>query len=222
MEKERKVKTLSLVALIVAVLGLTVAFAALSQTLTINGTASVNAATWDIHFENLDKEIQGDASFNSEPVLDGTKISNINGTLTKPGDMLNIEVDISNKGTINAKISSVEVSKLCTLSSPVEACDWDNDGVVTQSDIDKVENNISFIIGYIESDEVLGGTLLKQNDTLNAGKSKSIAIVISYSKFTEINGSYGDENSEVEATELPKRNLQFNDLSVVINYVQAD
>ena len=38
MEKERKIKVLSIVALIVAVLGLTVAFAALSQTLTINGT----------------------------------------------------------------------------------------------------------------------------------------------------------------------------------------
>ena len=47
MEKERRIKTLSLVALIVAVLGLTVAFAALSQTLTINGTASINSATWD-------------------------------------------------------------------------------------------------------------------------------------------------------------------------------
>ena len=32
MEKERKIKVLSIVALIVAVLGLTVAFAALSQT----------------------------------------------------------------------------------------------------------------------------------------------------------------------------------------------
>ena len=37
MEKERKIKALILVALVVAVIGLTVAFAALSQTLTING-----------------------------------------------------------------------------------------------------------------------------------------------------------------------------------------
>ena len=40
MEKERKIKILSIIALIIAVLGLTVAFAALSETLTINGTAS--------------------------------------------------------------------------------------------------------------------------------------------------------------------------------------
>ena len=40
MEKERKIKLLSLCVLIVAVLGLTIAFAALSQTLTINGSAT--------------------------------------------------------------------------------------------------------------------------------------------------------------------------------------
>ena len=39
MERNRKIKTLSLVALIVAVLGLGVAFAALSSKLTINGSA---------------------------------------------------------------------------------------------------------------------------------------------------------------------------------------
>ena len=52
MEKTRKIKIISLCALLVAVLGLTVAFAALSQTLTIKGSAAVNAASWDIHFEN--------------------------------------------------------------------------------------------------------------------------------------------------------------------------
>ena len=44
MEKTRKIKIISLCALLVAVLGLTVAFASLSQTLTINGSAAVNAA----------------------------------------------------------------------------------------------------------------------------------------------------------------------------------
>ena len=41
MEKTRQIKIISLCALLVAVLGLTVAFASLSQTLTINGSAAV-------------------------------------------------------------------------------------------------------------------------------------------------------------------------------------
>ncbi len=219
MEKERKIKVLSLVALIVAVLGLTVAFAALSQTLTINGTASVNAAEWDIHFENVVTNSMNGAVINSEPVVNGTSITGLNATLTKPNDQAEIIFDIVNKGTINAKISSIEMSKLCTINSPVESCDWDNDGMVTQEDVNKVNDNLSFIMAYYDNDN----NTLKINDTLNAGETKNIILAVSYAKYTEINGNYNsNEESLKEATELPKRNLTFNDLSVKINYVQAD
>ena len=52
MEKERRIKILSIVALLIAVAGLTIAFAAMSKTLTINGTATMDTAVWDIHFES--------------------------------------------------------------------------------------------------------------------------------------------------------------------------
>ena len=48
MEKERRVKALAIVVLVIAVLGLTIAFAALSQTLTINGSAKLDASKWGI------------------------------------------------------------------------------------------------------------------------------------------------------------------------------
>ena len=209
MEKERKIKTLSLVALIVAVLGLTVAFAALSQTLTINGTASVDAATWDVHFEGLTNEVSGGAKINGDPVVNGTSITGINATLTKPNDYALFMTDIQNAGTINAKISSVEISKLCTLSSPVESCDWDDDGVVTQEDINNVNDNISFVVIDVDDNN------LKKDDVINSSESLSIVLALVYNKCS---------NSQdcQDATELPKRNLQFNDLSVTINYVQAD
>ena len=41
MEKDRKFKTIGIVSVLVAIVGLSIAFAALSQTLTINGTAEV-------------------------------------------------------------------------------------------------------------------------------------------------------------------------------------
>jgi len=219
MEKERKIKTLSLVALIVAVLGLTVAFAALSQTLTINGSASVNAAEWDIHFENVVTNGLNGAVINSEPVVTGTSITGLNGTITKPNDQIELFFDIKNNGTINAKISSIEISKLCTLQSSVESCDWNNDGTVTQEDIDKVNNNISFVIGYDDGDLMQA---LKENDTLEAGQIRKIQAYVSYSKWVEVNGTYGTDESFTDATELPKRNLTFGDLSIKINYVQAD
>jgi len=57
---------------------------------------------------------------------------------------------------------------------------------------------------------------IKQNDILNAKEKRQIVAVLQYDKI--------DFDNEIfeEATELPKRNLTFNDLSVTINYVQAD
>lgn len=215
MEKERRTKVLSLAALIVAVLGLTVAFAALSQTLTINGNASVDAATWDIHFETpygSDATTQGAATINKTPTFNGTSITDIDVSITKPNDLAYWSFKIVNNGTINAKISSIEISKLCTIDSPVESCDWNNDGTVTQEDVDKVNNNISFIFFRNDSDAVE----FKTNDTLNAGEQVEAELMIGYLK-ADIS-----EGTIVESTELPKRDLTFSDLSVTINYVQAD
>ena len=115
MEKQRKVKIISLVALIVAVLGLTVAFAALSETLTINGTASLDAATWDVHFENISSPtITGDASEVSPPEItdNGITLSKINVNLTKPKDSVKYTVDVVNDGTINAEIVNIVKGQL--------------------------------------------------------------------------------------------------------------
>ena len=218
MEKERSVKGLSLAALIIAVLGLTVAFAALSQTLTINGSASVDAATWDIHFETpygSDGVTQGAATENKLPKFNGTSITDIDVSITKPDDLVYWVFKIVNDGTVNAKISSIEISKLCTIDSPVESCDWNNDGMVTQEDVDKVNNNISFALFYSkfnDSDPIE----IKVNDTLNVGEHVEVELIIMYGKLDVINQTL--ESS----TELPQRNLEFNDLSVTINYVQAD
>lgn len=211
MEKQRKIKVLSVVALIVAVLGLTVAFAALSQTLTINGTANVDAASWDIHFETISSNKNGDATINDFPHIAGTSITRINVTLTKPNDGVEFRTRIVNDGTVDVKIDSVEISPLCEIGSPVESCDWNNDGQVTEEDVQKVNDNLFFSIAYD------GGISLKKNDTLNAGETKQINISVAYYKVTNSEDGIIIE----EATELPARDLQFNNLSVTINYVQA-
>lgn len=226
MEKERKIKIISLCALLVAVLGLTVAFAVLSQTLIINGSATVDSASWDIHFEKLEEDDAiysvGDASF-TEPVFSGTTISNFNVSVSKPDDGVQMDFKIVNDGTINAKIESFEISTLCTLQSPVERCDWDNDGTVTITDVDKVNKNIMFGIAeqvprdgeYSDSGDTRNVFNLKGRSLL-AKKSKRYAVFFGFT-------GYDFEKDEViESTELPKRDLTFNNLSVTINYVQTD
>ncbi|MGN1269096.1 MAG: hypothetical protein ACI4U0_06375, partial [Candidatus Aphodocola sp.] len=111
MEKERRIKALAIVVLVIAVLGLTIAFAALSQTLTINGSAKLDASKWGIKFENLssptttgDASIVGEAKINESTYVE---IANMNVRLKTPGDKVVYTVDLVNEGSINAKIDEI-------------------------------------------------------------------------------------------------------------------
>ena len=210
MEKERRIKILSIVALIVAILGLTVAFAALSETLTINGTASVEAASWDIHFENLsDAVLTGDASVATPPTLNNTSITDFESVLTKPGDSITYEFDIVNDGTIDAKIGAFdEVAWFCqeyrgsVVGSNEEAryCDLDDSGDVTITDGSIQLENFSYTLTYKEN-----GQKVKENDILNHGETKRVVLKLEYL---------------ANSTWIPSHELKFPNLEKTIEYVQ--
>lgn len=154
MEKTRKMKIISLIVLVVMILCLTVAFAALSQTLTINGSAQVDTASWDIHFENLTlSEKTGTAEVSGTPQLTGTVISGINVSLNKPGDKIVYEFDLVNNGSIEAKLTNINVNNLISKSSYVQKIydclantttecinkyDFDKDSKITTNDLTNV------------------------------------------------------------------------------------
>ena len=116
MEKERRTKTLVVVVLLIVIAGLTVAFAALSTTLNINGTVYLDAAKWGIKFENLSEPVKvGTATTTGMAKIEETKSAEINGinvSLSTPGDKVVYTVDLVNEGTINAKIDKIEKTKL--------------------------------------------------------------------------------------------------------------
>ena len=70
MEKDRGAKIIVAIALVVAIVGLTIGYAAYSATLKITGTANVDPAKWDVHFENLSKvKLTGTAYESSKPII---------------------------------------------------------------------------------------------------------------------------------------------------------
>ena len=215
MEKTRKLKIISLCALLVAVLGLTVAFAALSQTLTINGSAAVDAASWDIHFEKTsgkETEVKGAATF-TEPTLSGTTIENFSATLTKPGDSVTYYFDIVNNGTVDAVVSSYNFSYGYTKCFGIgeadagwndcKAWDLDNNGTINVNDKAKHMDLFDYNIYYVD-----GGKKLARKDTLNAGETKHMKLVIEYKD---------------TATELPENNITLTSSDpITITYEQKD
>ena len=212
MEKTRKIKIISLCALLVAVLGLTVAFAALSQTLTIKGSAAVNAASWDIHFEKTsgkETEVKGAATF-TEPTLSGTKIENFSATLTKPGDSVTYYFDIVNNGTVDAVVSSYDfplaIRECLKNNNAYSYCmnfDSNDDGVVDGSDYAMYLTMFTSGLRYADTDNGIGA-----KDVIKAGETKHMKLFFEYKD---------------TATELPKNNLTLTSKNpITITYEQKD
>ena len=160
MEKQRRIKILSLSAVIVAVLGLTVAFAALSTTLNIKGSAYLDAAKWGIKFQNLSEpSIVGEASdAKTAKIEKDVSINDIKVTLSKPGDSVTYTVDLVNDGDINAKIENIEKTNLT----------------------EEQQKYITFTVKYKEND-----TELKIGDILSKKEVKPLVIKIEYRKDLE-------------------------------------
>ena len=158
MEKERSVKLLIISILFMLIAGLTVAFAALSTTLNINGTAYLDAAKWGIRFENLSSPTKiGSATTTGTAKIEESKaaeITGINVSLSIPGDKIVYTVDLVNKGTINAKIDNIEKT------------------VLTQEQQRYLTFKVTDPNGYE----------IKQGDILEKGETKKITITIEFIK----------------------------------------
>ena len=158
MEKERRTKALVIVVLLIVFMGLTIAFAALSTTLNINGTAYLDAAKWGIRFENLSSPTKiGSATTTGTAKIEETKaaeITGINVSLMAPGDKVTYTVDLVNKGTINAKIDNIEKTVLTS----------------------KQQRYLTFKV----TDK--NGYEIKQGDILEKGETKKITITIEFIK----------------------------------------
>ena len=158
MEKERRTKALVVVVLLIVIAGLTVAFAALSTTLNINGTAYLDASKWGIRFENLSSPTKiGSATTTGTAKIEESKsaeITGINVSLSTPGDKVTYTVDLVNKGTINAKIDNLEKT------------------VLTQ------EQQRYLIFKVTDKD----GREVSEGDILSAGETRSLTITIEFIK----------------------------------------
>ena len=118
MRQERGTQNLVIVLLAVAVLVMSVGFAAYSQNLTINGTATFKKASWDVHFDKTSFAEDSNNSVATNPATTHTfsqtndKPTQLDYTVTleKPGDVYQFTVNVVNEGTIDAKLTSIDLT----------------------------------------------------------------------------------------------------------------
>ena len=101
---KKNYKKIVLAGLILAVVCVSVGFAALTTTFKITGTTTAKQNSWNVVFENVANEAGVTAT--QKPTIAGTTL-NYAVDLEKPGDSYEFTVDVTNKGSIDAKLSAV-------------------------------------------------------------------------------------------------------------------
>ena len=185
-ENDNKLPLIAL--LIVACVGLTIGYSALSTTLSIKGTASIEGMSWRIEFQNLSEAtLTGNASIISDPVIseDKTEISSYNVNFLDPGDSVSYTFQIANNGTLNAKLSEIIRDTI--------TCEGYGNSVQATKDADNVCANLEYTLKYQEEeshysdDYVLTSTTtnVEVNDILNAGDVKNMILTLKYKSPTD-------------------------------------
>ena len=104
MTKDRGIRTLSVVAIAIALVALSVGYAALSQTLNINGTTTVKQTDWSVKFQNLASPVLKGAAVSDTTDLTATTFT-FTASLTKPGDSVTYTWEVTNDGDIKCSTS---------------------------------------------------------------------------------------------------------------------
>ena len=139
---------------IVMIILLSIAYASLAVNLgvKINGTKKVEDLNWDIRFHNL-KVLDGSVTPISPAKIDETETKvTYEISLKDPGDYYIFNVDIVNRGTIDAKIHEI----------------------IDQGISERQKKYLEYSVLYED------GTPIKIDDTLLKGETKTVTVVVRF------------------------------------------
>ncbi len=159
--------------LVVAILSLSVAYAALSVTLNIQGSAQVNATGWDIHLENIKiKEGSVATTDTSEKAatIDSATTASFVVILDKPGDFYEFTIDVVNNGGIDAMI--VDIDKQPELSAEQAkylnyTIEYENGTAITEKQLVKANSFVRLKVSLLYRTDLTSSDLPTTADTLN-------------------------------------------------------
>ena len=167
MEKNKKMIGIAIIALIVSLVSVGIAFAAMSQDLTVNGGGTFNPANWSVKFNTSSLVVTpvGDAT-GTTPTITATTIGTYAVTLTKPGDSVNYLFKVENSGSLDAVIA------VLTKNAPTCV----GTGATPTADASLVCDNLVYTLTY----NTVNGTAVAQTDTLakNSGTPTQVTMVL--------------------------------------------
>ena len=189
MYRNERTRNIILIVLAVCLIGITVAYATLSQNLNISGVANVDKTSWNIHFTNvLTPKVEGQATGGKAVLNDGKTVLTISeGTLSAPGDKIVYTFDVINEGDLPAEVE--------TTLTQMESCKAENG-----SDVSMFCNKIGLDLVYADTKEKV-----QKSDRLLSGETKTLNLIITYDK-------------DKLLTSLPTSPIVLSNITSTINY----
>ena len=225
MFRDKKITIALIVILLISVIGLGIAFAAFSQTLTINGSGTVESSSWSVVFEGADGSntigaptLTGTATEVTHPTIknNSTEISNYEVTLKTPGDSVTYNFKIHNKGDYAANLTSLTVAGVNRPAEPVSYTNL----VKNKSDNPPAclgAMNYSF---YYTSDNLSVGQY-PGRDCLEPGESEEVTLKIIFNEY-DYPQEVLDYYEKYRNGYLPKTDLVLDNLGISATYTQKN
>ena len=201
MEKDRKFRALAIAAICVAIVGVSVAYAALSASLSITGTAKVNTENaWKIQWTNL--QSKEDATASTAVTINSLNITSAEQNVTwsadfaAPKSTMTFTVKLTNGGTIPAKLvgmKDVTVTEKIIKSS----------NSVTGSEI--LDNAFTYTVMGKTSTTEWKDISTFENWVLPAGKSLDVQVTVKFDEqgditdLTDYNGKSAEFRFDIPA-----------------------
>lgn len=153
-----KKKNIIITFLIGIVCIMAIAYAAFSQTLNITGSTIIDS-NWDIKITNVTtKNIIGDATKAIEPVVSDTAVT-FKTNLVQPGDSMTYSVTITNAGTIDAKVDSIEMTKSQNPAIVFSETGVNENDLLKAGETQTFDVTVSYNTNVTSQPEELSGTL---------------------------------------------------------------
>jgi len=118
MEKSRNYVVFGVLALVVSLVAVSLAYAGFTATLNINGTANVKAAKWHVYFSNVaNQNKSASATWTQAPTIDSETLITWGVTFTTPGDTAEFDFTTKNDGNFDAELKTITIgTPTCTTS----------------------------------------------------------------------------------------------------------
>ena len=174
MKKKRAFQNVAIIVLGLAIIIMSIGYAAYSTPMSITGNTTIQRASWDIKFNN--PQTVSTPTSVASTLVTGPSLTNATtltfGVTLKVGETYDFTVDVVNAGTFNAKLDEYTLTGSKKKGATTTA--------ITSTDGQTYSNDYLQYSVQWSDDSPLHGTADGTADTINAGDTKTLKVHVAF------------------------------------------